>query len=275
MNHARRGAEVGQEVENATMENSTNSKPLDGCDVTTSNPANPFVQWMQENGAAINGENADENSTATAECEDDYFGLCPDCKKSDGYLNVSRSHWGVCHEHKLRWAIGANLFSSWRDEDEETWRRNEETLLGYTEIKPYYHPTPEVEVRDNAETEKPKRFFSDKSRPIASFETTFSDANGDSSGPHRCMFVEDRGRITACLDVGWLHYMKQLVGDFSTLGEAVRVLNRTNSFLGTEDLQQAREDAIDELFKVINGLWDNAEKAGAKPNEFVGDGVPF
>jgi hypothetical protein len=47
-----------------------------------------------------------------------YFGLCPTCHKTDGYLNVGRSHWFVCDEHRTKWCAGANLFSSWREETE-------------------------------------------------------------------------------------------------------------------------------------------------------------
>jgi hypothetical protein len=40
------------------------------------------------------------------------------------------AHWFVCHEHKVMWTIGTNLFSGWRDETEaeqrEKWRRIED-----------------------------------------------------------------------------------------------------------------------------------------------------
>lgn len=49
----------------------------------------------------------------------DYFGVCPTCKKSDGYINIGKGHWFYCREHKVRWFVGSNLFSSWRDETEE------------------------------------------------------------------------------------------------------------------------------------------------------------
>lgn len=49
---------------------------------------------------------------------DDYFGTCPECGSHDGYYNVGKAHWFVCHEHEVRWCVGSNLFSSWRTEDE-------------------------------------------------------------------------------------------------------------------------------------------------------------
>ena len=63
-----------------------------------------------------------------------YFGGCPRCGQTDGYINVVRSHWFVCNEHRTKWNAGANLFSSWREEDEQTWAANAEKLNGYTMV---------------------------------------------------------------------------------------------------------------------------------------------
>ena len=46
----------------------------------------------------------------------DYFGGCPQCGRNDGYVNAGKSHVFICREHKTSWAIGSNLFSSWRDQ---------------------------------------------------------------------------------------------------------------------------------------------------------------
>src|ERR1700733_15172311 len=55
----------------------------------------------------------------------DYFGGCPHCGANHGFLNVRAEHWIVCDAHKLKWCVGSNLFSSWKDENERIWRRNE------------------------------------------------------------------------------------------------------------------------------------------------------
>ena len=47
---------------------------------------------------------------------DIYFGACPGCGRSDGYLNDGPDHWFICVEHRLKWRVGMNLFSDWRDE---------------------------------------------------------------------------------------------------------------------------------------------------------------
>jgi hypothetical protein len=52
-----------------------------------------------------------------------YFGTCPECHKTDGYINIGKSHWFLCKKHRTRWWVGSNLFSSWRDQTEEEQRR--------------------------------------------------------------------------------------------------------------------------------------------------------
>ena len=67
---------------------------------------------------------------------DNHFGACPYCGQSDGYLNDGRNHWFRCDRHKVKWWVGSNLFSSWRDEDEETWRLNRFRLAEYMAVQP-------------------------------------------------------------------------------------------------------------------------------------------
>jgi len=71
---------------------------------------------------------------------DEYFGGCPECGKSDGYLNAGRTHVFFCREHKVRWIAGSNLFSDWRNETEEEQRRawNEAGLEGTKLVEPIY-----------------------------------------------------------------------------------------------------------------------------------------
>ena len=73
------------------------------------------------------------------EDDDDYFGGCPECGypcRNDGYLNYVLTHYYVCHQHRVRWAVGSNLFSSWRHEDEAVWDANKALLLTYREVDP-------------------------------------------------------------------------------------------------------------------------------------------
>lgn len=72
-----------------------------------------------------------ENRCVVRGSEDNYFGACPTCGSTDGYLNIGRGHWFVCDEHRVRWLAGANLFSDWRNESEETWRKNWDRIGDY------------------------------------------------------------------------------------------------------------------------------------------------
>lgn len=62
----------------------------------------------------------------------DEFGLCPVCSDDPEILNVGRNHFAVCHEHKVYWPVGSNLFSAWRDEDPATWDANRKLLETYS-----------------------------------------------------------------------------------------------------------------------------------------------
>ena len=69
-----------------------------------------------------------------------YFGGCPVCGGTDGYLNIYKNHMFRCDKHKTCWSIGWNLFSSWRHETEDEWKRNADMLSGYREVKPVDSP---------------------------------------------------------------------------------------------------------------------------------------
>ena len=67
---------------------------------------------------------------------EDLFGVCPQCRRVDGYLNIDRGHRGYCERHRVTWFIGANLFADWRWEQEDTWRKNHAKLAAYAEVEP-------------------------------------------------------------------------------------------------------------------------------------------
>ena len=74
---------------------------------------------------------------ARKQASDDYVVLTspysPDCEHLNAsYVNIGRNHWGYCDECKRKWNWGSNILSSWRNETEEDWKRNEEFLQGYT-----------------------------------------------------------------------------------------------------------------------------------------------
>lgn len=73
-------------------------------------------------------------------CNPPHFGHCPECGKEGVNRNVGRDHWFACDEHKLRWYVGSNLFSYWRDQTREQWDRNAELLKSYREVESYHPP---------------------------------------------------------------------------------------------------------------------------------------
>jgi len=81
--------------------------------------------------------------------EPDREGDCPECFKenakyhNDGYLNIGRVHFIVCHRHKVYWAIGANLFSAWRNETEDIWERNKKLLSEFRPVEAHHAPMEE------------------------------------------------------------------------------------------------------------------------------------
>jgi hypothetical protein len=66
---------------------------------------------------------------------DDHFGRCPICWGYGELLNIERSHFIVCREHRLYWFIGWNLLGCWRHENADIWQRNADELEQYTEVK--------------------------------------------------------------------------------------------------------------------------------------------
>jgi hypothetical protein len=87
----------------------------------------------------IAGNKADEPASLDSS-QPDEFGGCPICCKHDGYLNIGRTHWFVCHQHRTCWAYGAGIFSSWSDGTEEEYLRNWERIKHYLEVQPIYSP---------------------------------------------------------------------------------------------------------------------------------------
>jgi hypothetical protein len=73
-----------------------------------------------------------------------YFGLCPICKGTDGYVSIGRSHWFICQQHRVRWFIGENVFSSCHDEVEAEQQREREEIGfdTFTDVNAFY---PEIE----------------------------------------------------------------------------------------------------------------------------------
>jgi len=93
-----------------------------------------FVAMANLAARYITGVSADHRHQCTIE----HFGVCPQCLKTDGCYHVGRSEWFVCHEHRAKWKVGENLFSSWREMTDEQFQANAEMLAGYYEVEPIH-----------------------------------------------------------------------------------------------------------------------------------------
>jgi len=66
----------------------------------------------------------------------EYWRVCPECRRHDGYLNIGRAHWFVCHTHRVKWCVGDNLFSTWKFQTEAHWQQNWARIRSYRAVEP-------------------------------------------------------------------------------------------------------------------------------------------
>lgn len=67
-----------------------------------------------------------------------YFGVCPQCGRNDGYLNSGRERWFVCHEHRVKWGGGQSKACGWKEVSPVVRKRNVALFAAYREIEPRY-----------------------------------------------------------------------------------------------------------------------------------------
>jgi hypothetical protein len=68
----------------------------------------------------------------------DYWGGCRRCGRHDGYLNDGPEHWFICRRHRVKWRVGSNLFSGWRDESDLDRARQRFELAQFREAEPLH-----------------------------------------------------------------------------------------------------------------------------------------
>ena len=76
----------------------------------------------------------------TTESSSNHFGVCPECHQTNGYINIGRAHWFYCAPHQVKWCVGSNLFSDWKEQTEAQQREIYESLRfdNYEEVKEYH-----------------------------------------------------------------------------------------------------------------------------------------
>jgi hypothetical protein len=71
------------------------------------------------------------------------LGFCPECKQPFKYLNIGSDQMAYCHQCQTKYKAGVNMFSTWLDEQEADWRRNQKRLANYRTVKPLEEPPDE------------------------------------------------------------------------------------------------------------------------------------
>ena len=77
-----------------------------------------------------------------------HCGACPECGKSDGYINLGIEHWFICREHKTRWLAGTNLFDGWMNQTIAQSQSAALLLRGYREVLPARKASSDIAVKN-------------------------------------------------------------------------------------------------------------------------------
>jgi hypothetical protein len=103
--------------------------------------------WIEREIAALEAMLADREAERGRVTPDFYWGACPECGNEGIHLSIERTNVVACHEHRVCWVLGYNLFSGWLHETEEVWRENARLLSAYAKVEPVYF---RHEVKDQA-----------------------------------------------------------------------------------------------------------------------------
>jgi hypothetical protein len=91
------------------------------------------------------------------------LGFCPECKQPFKYLNIGSDQMAYCHQCQTKYKAGVNMFSTWLDEQEAKWRRNQKRLADYKVVEPLIDAPEEA----NAETAEESTFSADELKTIS------------------------------------------------------------------------------------------------------------
>ena len=77
-----------------------------------------------------------KNSQNEKQKDNSALGFCPECKQPFKYLNIGSDQMAYCHQCQTKYKAGVNMFSTWLDEQEAKWRRNQKRLADYKVVEP-------------------------------------------------------------------------------------------------------------------------------------------
>lgn len=76
-----------------------------------------------------------------------HCGGCPECGKSDGFVNLGIEQWFICREHRTKWLAGKNLFDSWMNQTVAQTQSVEILLRGYKDVLPVRSSNQQFDTR--------------------------------------------------------------------------------------------------------------------------------
>jgi len=77
------------------------------------------------------------NSETGMQTHDDNMMCCVRCGVECAFRNIGREHWGFCDPCRIKWCIGENLFSGWREQSDEVFEENWEFLKDFEDLTVY------------------------------------------------------------------------------------------------------------------------------------------
>lgn len=113
------------------------------------------------------------------------LGSCPECGQYHGYLNDKNGlHWAVCHDHKLKWFIGQNLFGPEASvdgryrHDDAVAEASDRLLRRYKAVVPAFHRL--SDLRDGGDEMQPVVLTSIRLHPEGSNHIVIDSQPGPS-----------------------------------------------------------------------------------------------
>jgi len=79
-----------------------------------------------------------------------HCGVCPNCGKSDGFVNLGKEHWFICRDHKTKWFAGVNLFEGWENQTVAQTENIAVMLESYKDVVPLRNIDEEHKVSNTA-----------------------------------------------------------------------------------------------------------------------------
>lgn len=146
---------------------------------------------MSKNECDVNENDGESISANECNVHERYpFGVCPVCgRNDDGYLDIGRTRWGVCHKHKNKWVIRTDRSSDWEGQTEADYWVNSHQIEDYEDIGSVRYPVVLTQGIDRPGswqlmTDKGRLLLSASEQPIKrflqldAFGTNASDQEG-------------------------------------------------------------------------------------------------